>query len=45
MGDYLVAYFTMSQCDEWTGKVNMVRFDPANSTGTFTIAQAMFVEA
>ena len=45
MGDYLVAYFTMSQCDEWTGKVNMVRFDPANSSGTFTIAQAMFVEA
>ncbi len=45
MGDYLVAYFTMSQCDEWAGKVTRVRFDPANSTGTFTIAQAMFVEA
>jgi len=45
MGDYLVAYFTMSQCDEWAGKVTHVRFDPANSTGTFTIAQAMFVEA
>ena len=45
MGDYLVAYFTMSQCDEWAGKVTSVRFDPANSTGTFTIAQAMFVEA
>ncbi len=45
MGDYLVGYFTMSQCDEWAGKVTKVRFDPANSTGTFTIAQAMFVQA
>jgi len=45
MGDYLVGYFTMSQCDEWTGKVTSIRFDPANSSGTFTIAQAMLVEA
>ena len=45
LGDYLVGYFTMSQCDEWTGKVTHLRFDPANSSGTFTIAQAMFVEA
>jgi len=35
----------MSQCDEWTGKVTSIRFDPANSSGTFTIAQAMLVEA
>ena len=44
-GEYLVGYFTMSQCDEWSGKVTSLRFDPANSTGTFVISQAMFVEA
>ena len=44
-GEYLIGYLTMSQCDEWSGKVTKVRIDPANSTGTFVIAQAMFVEA
>ena len=44
-GDYMVGYFTMSACEEWTGKVITVRFDPANSEGTFIIGQAMFVEA
>ena len=45
IGDYMVGYFTMSQCDEWSGTVKTIRFDPANSTGTFVIAQAMLVEA
>ena len=44
-GDYMVGYFTMSACEEWSGKVITVRFDPANSEGTFIIGQAMFVEA
>ena len=45
VGDYMVGYFTMTQCDEWSGNVTNIRLDPANSAGTFTIAQAMFVEA
>ena len=44
-GDYTVGYFTMSQCEEWAGTVTSVRFDPANSEGTFVIGQIMFVEA
>ena len=45
VGDYMVGYFTMSQCDEWSGTVTKIRLDPANSAGTFVIGQAMFVEA
>lgn len=45
IGDgYYVGYFEMGSNDAWSGTVTMIRIDPANSTGTYTIADAMFVK-
>ncbi len=43
--EYDVGYFFMSLNEDWKGTVTKIRLDPANSSGTFTIGQAMFVEA
>lgn len=45
LGDgYYVGYFDMGSNEAWTGSVTTIRIDPANSTGIYTIADAMFVK-
>ena len=44
-GDWYVAYIVMSGNENWTGTITMLRLDPAEDGGTFTVDKAVLLEA
>ena len=44
-GDWYVAYIVMSGNENWNGNITMLRFDPANDSGKFTVDKIVLIEA